>query len=368
MAVLTAAGLQELGCIVDLVVPSTTGKIERFAAEQNVTIVRCDILTLRKTLVSARGLIKVVLDLPRSIMRATRLILDTKPDVIYVNTIIQPVWLIASIIARRPSVVHVREAETSASKIARLAITAPLLLAGSIICNSAATQRFVAGNLLWQKESNVVYNGKRWEDYRLSPDVQPKGTEASVRLIAVGRLSPRKGQDVLLESFSHLLADGYDCTLDLVGNEFPGYEWFVDDLHEIARRLKIENRVNFRGYLEDVPAALAGADIAVVPSRIEPFGSVAAEAMAAGLPVVVTDADGLSEIVSHLITGIVVKRDNAQALSEGLKVLLDDTNLSARIAKNGSDFVSTTFSMSSYLNDVHEILKRAGKLNLIRER
>ena len=112
-------------------------------------------------------------------------------------------------------------------------------------------------------------------------------------ILLLGRLTRKKGFDLLLDAFARL-ADRSD--LDLVvageGEEEP-------TLREQARLLQIADRVRFfgRASATEVVSLLRGAQFLVVPSREEPFGIVALEALAAGTPVLVTSVGGLPELV-----------------------------------------------------------------------
>jgi hypothetical protein len=76
-------------------------------------------------------------------------------------------------------------------------------------------------------------------------------------------------------------------------------------------------------------------DAAVFPSLYEPFGITALEAMAAKIPVVVTDTGGLTEIVQHEVTGIKVSVDNSDSLAWGILRVLRNSDIAERVRKNG---------------------------------
>jgi len=105
-------------------------------------------------------------------------------------------------------------------------------------------------------------------------------------------------------------------------------------LERQARDCGIGANVYFTGFVPDdtLLRLYRVADAACFPSLYEPFGIVALEAMAAGVPVVVSDAGGLKEIVEHDRTGTVVWRGNADSLAWGLKRTLTDTTQARAMA------------------------------------
>ena len=120
-----------------------------------------------------------------------------------------------------------------------------------------------------------------------------------MRLLFVGRLSPRKGPDVAVGALRELLARGIDARLTLAGSVFEGYEWFEEELRAQVHASGLEDRVDFVGFHADVWPLLREADVALVPSVLdESFGNSAVEAVLAARPVVVSDLRGLREAVA----------------------------------------------------------------------
>lgn len=156
---------------------------------------------------------------------------------------------------------------------------------------------------------------KRWQ----VPEDQPM-------VLFLGRLIPRKGADLLIEAFADAMpATG---TLVIAGPEgVPGY---LDRLRAVAQRNGVADRVRFTGglYGEAQRAVLADADIFALPSSYENFANAAAEAMASGVPVVVTEGCGIHSLVDGR-AGLVVERDR-RALTEALRQLVSNRALADR--------------------------------------
>jgi glycosyltransferase involved in cell wall biosynthesis len=139
-----------------------------------------------------------------------------------------------------------------------------------------------------------------------------KGHDGPVRLLAVGRLAPEKGIDTLLEA-----AEGLPVEIILAGTG-------VEEAR--LRRLAAPN-VTFLGYVERdaLPALYASADVAVTPSRSEPWGMTLNEAALAGLPLVATTATGAADdLIEEGINGFRVPPGDPAALREALRRLVED--------------------------------------------
>jgi len=145
------------------------------------------------------------------------------------------------------------------------------------------------------------------------------------RIVAVGRLVERKGFGNVLEALRYLP----DSELVLAGgperDALDGDEQ-AQRLCALARELGVADRVELRGRVarENLPALLRSADVVVCAPWYEPFGIVPLEAMACGIPVVVSAVGGLVDTVVNGVTGIHVAPRRPEELAEALRALLDD--------------------------------------------
>jgi glycosyltransferase involved in cell wall biosynthesis len=138
-------------------------------------------------------------------------------------------------------------------------------------------------------------------------------------VLFLGKLTPRKGVDVLLQAFQRLARR--DATLVIAGNDMGS----GDAIDSLASELQIQDRTRRIGLLKDTARldALAAADILVYPSRDEVFGLVAAEALLCGTPVIVCDDNGCGEIVNEVGGGLCVPYGSPGKLSIVIASMLD---------------------------------------------
>ncbi len=118
-------------------------------------------------------------------------------------------------------------------------------------------------------------------------------------LLAVGELTPRKGHRRIVSALAGLA--GADWQLVIAGREDPAYPGTGEEIVALARRLGLADRITLLGFREDVDALMRAADLLIHAPDAEGFGRVFIEAMAAGLPLVVTPVGGLAEL--HRETG-----------------------------------------------------------------
>jgi glycosyltransferase involved in cell wall biosynthesis len=131
-----------------------------------------------------------------------------------------------------------------------------------------------------------------------------------------GRVTRRKGHDLLIEAMAHLKGREVRCLI--VGPD-EGRGTFTRELEALARRLGVDNRVQFTGDCRDMPAAYMLADVVVAASSTpEAFGRVIAEAQAMGRPVVATDHGGAREQLSGGRMAWLTPLENAPALATAI--------------------------------------------------
>jgi glycosyltransferase involved in cell wall biosynthesis len=155
-----------------------------------------------------------------------------------------------------------------------------------------------------------------------------------VTIGTVKALSDKYGIADLIKAFAIVHKDYPNTNLVIVGDGPQRQEY-----EELAERLGISGVTTFTGRVPntDVPTYINEMDIFAVPSTedSESFGVAAVEAMACGVPVVVSDVGGLPEVVKDGITGFVVPKESPEKLAEAFETLLRDPQLRAKMGENG---------------------------------
>jgi glycosyltransferase involved in cell wall biosynthesis len=166
------------------------------------------------------------------------------------------------------------------------------------------------------------------------------------------RLYRVKGHHVLLAAFRRILDARPDARLLIVGD---GPE--RANLDAQARSLHVESRVCFTGFQEDVAAHLRLCRVTAIPSvHPEPFGLVAVESLAAGVPVVASRIGGLPEIITDGVAGLLVEPDNPEQLAHGLIRILTDPHLASGLADRCVT-ESERFSMHRHVQRLEAIFR-----------
>lgn len=349
----TVRGLVGAGWEVIVAAPAS-GPLAALVKEAGAGFLIVPAPVVRRSNLSMGGLARLGLEVVRSVGPLLRLVRTVRPDVLYVSTLTIPLWLFVGRLSRVPVVNHLHEAESSAHLIARLGLTLPTRMAHSVICNSAETRRVAQASGASRTRAMVIYNGVAGP-----PAVCPPREEVlAPRLLYVGRLSPRKGVDIAIETLAELHAAGMAATLNLVGDVFPGYEWYEGKLHRQVARHGLEASVRFVGFRKDVFPSLAAADIVLVPSRAEEsFGNVVVEAALSARPVVVSDHSGLREAAGRMLAARLVPSDDPTAMARAVRTLVEDWKHTRQLAFEDAGRAAAIFGSEHYRKRTVGILK-----------
>lgn len=164
-------------------------------------------------------------------------------------------------------------------------------------------------------------------------------------ILFLSRLSPKKGLELLLKAFAAVKRSEPTSLLVVAGD---GEQNYVASLHKMARELAVAENILWTGFLgpDEKPAAFAAATVFVLPSHSENFGIVAAEALFAGVPTLLTDRVAIAPDMAAADAAIVVPAEEYPLCSALLRMLTDD-QLRQRLSRNGRTIAANLFSSQS---------------------
>lgn len=284
-------------------------------------------------------------------------------DLIYANT---PkalvVGAIAAWLSRRPLVYHLHDIlspDHFSAMNRRLAVTLANRCASLVIANSEASRTaFIAAGGRTDL-TQVIYNGFESQAYQsVTPDVaqlrQQLGLESQFVVGHFSRLSPWKGQHVLLEALARCPED---ITALFVGDALFGEQQYVEQLHQQVNALGLQKRVRFLGFRSDVVTLMKLCDlIAHTSTAPEPFGRVIVEAMLCGKPVVAAKSGGAVELITPEIDGWLTTPGNPQQLAAVINLCRNQPERSKAIAHQAQIQASQRFDLSTINQQIAQLL------------
>jgi glycogen(starch) synthase len=169
---------------------------------------------------------------------------------------------------------------------------------------------------------------------------RPAASDGSL-LVSWGRVQYEKGFQTLLEALPEVRRSVPDVHAVIAGQGS-----YLAELHDTARAAGVDDICDFPGFVpdEELKDLLHRATMAVIPSLYEPFGIVALEAMAAGVPVVAAASGGLLEVINSTGAGALFPPGDARALSTVLRRLLADPEARARQCRNATTLLASHYT------------------------
>ncbi|MBF2065520.1 MAG: glycosyltransferase family 4 protein [Calothrix sp. C42_A2020_038] len=286
-------------------------------------------------------------------------------DLIYANTQkALVIGAIASFLSRRKLVYHLHDilSPEHFSKTNRtIAVALANRFAKLIIANSQASKNaFIEaggrGDIV-----EVIYNGFDSKSYQIN-QVEVKSLRQELQLedkFIIGhfsRLSPWKGQHVLIEAIAHSPAE---VTAIFVGDALFGEQEYVKQLHEQVSKLKLENRIKFLGFRSDIPQLMSACNlVAHTSTAAEPFGRVIVEAMLCGKPVVAANAGGAIEIVEPGVNGFLVTPNKPQELAQVITTCVKEPSKTSMLAENALCSARSKFDVAIINQQITQALSK----------
>lgn len=216
-----------------------------------------------------------------------------------------------------------------------------------VVAVSQALREFLINQMnLPNKLIQVIPNGVDIFRFRLpkyKPPNQPK------IILSIGRYDPFYGMETLLEAYAKLLEKKHRFYLILMGEGSGEHE-----LRELCRKKNLTHDVLFSHPRTDYERFLQLADIYVSPSQSEGMGQTILEAMACGLPLVATRVGGIFTAVQDHQTGLLVPKNDPQAMSEAIAEIAQDSDLAETLSKNARNLIQTNFNLAQMADAFEE--------------
>lgn len=189
---------------------------------------------------------------------------------------------------------------------------------------------------------HVIHNALMGTYGQGTTRARSRAPNEAVAILAVGRLSPEKGFDILLRAIAELRVDYPQLHLTIAGTgpEEPA-------LRQLSADLGLQHRVNYAGYVANMPEFYFESDLVVQSSLTEGLPNVMLEAAYLGVPVIATDVGGTREVILHDASGLLVKAGSVSALASGIRRYLAQPEVFIAMAEKGRQHIEKHFSMEA---------------------
>lgn len=231
-------------------------------------------------------------------------------------------------------------------------------LCDKTICVSRALRESVVKEFGFPRwKVKTIYNG-----VSVSQFIPLQGHKSPVRerlgigqddfvLVCVARLGEQKGIDILLQTIAQVVRSGVACKCVIVGDG-P----LKNELLHLAREMGLTGHVFFEGFHEDVRPYLQAGSAFILTSHMEGLPLSILEAMACGLPSIVTDVGGNAEIITHGIHGLIVPRGSVEAGAEAITYLATHPQERGKMAQMARTRVCEAFDIEKSMAEIRRLI------------
>jgi len=354
-----AQGLQKRNIFQPIIVLPSEGPLFNELIKVGIEVHIAPIAKISRAAMSPRGILTLAWQAILGVRELDRVIGDRNLAVVHSNTLAVFSGAIWALLRRKQHLWHVHEIVLFPKIISRAFALLVRILSDKVVSNSKKTESWLLSEqpkLL--KKSVVSFNGlpivkppTEFAVQQFRSSVGAQSTDVIVTL--AGRINKWKGQELLIAATTLLKRKGVSNGLRIVivGGPAPGLEDLPRALRDQAEAGGVADICSFCEFMDDIWPVWFGSDIAVVPStEPEPFGMVAIEAMAAGLPVIAAEHGGLLDIVVESETGLFFKPKDVDALARSLETLLHNAPLRKALGDAGRRRQEMLFSLESQIS------------------
>jgi len=311
---------------------------------------------LRKKYMNLKGLYNRFLKIKKAKNHISNYIDKHHIDLLYTSTSVIISGALAAKKSGIPSISHIHEIPT-ANKIYEIFI--------GLFVRYYSTQVIVVSNSVakhWQpylKKNQLlkVYNGIIFPLTKASSNTKRK-IGKNITVTSIGRLIPIKGHKYFIEVAKELFKLNNQYQFLIVGDTFPGYESYEEELKTLVIENDLHQKIHFLGYRTDVEAILAKSDL-VFHSSIAPdsLPTVLFEAIKMKVPLVATELAGAVEILDNGNCGLLVPLNNAKKVADLINDYIKDEKLKISNIEKAIEYTNQHFSPTQFKKNILDIFK-----------
>jgi len=212
---------------------------------------------------------------------------------------------------------------------------------------------------LSKKKTSVIYNG-----IDSSLFIKPRSSvlrnkfgwnQGEIIIGSLGNIRPAKGYDILLKAAALLNQRDHDYRFVIAGQ---GKGKLYDDLMALRKKLELEEKLKFLGFVDDAADFLANLDVFLSSSISEGLPLSAIQAMVAGLPVVATSCGGYVGLITNRENGVLVEVGNPQAIVNGVELVVTEPLLKQSLSENAKKYAVSTYDIQVMLGAYGQLYNR----------
>ena len=332
------------------------GVLNKIITDKGASCSTCNLGGFRKKYLNLKGLYNRFLKIKKAKNHISNYIDKHHIDLLYTSTSVIISGALAAKKSGIPSISHIHEIPT-ANKSYEIFIGLFVRYFSKkviVVSNSVAKhwQPYLKKNQLLK-----VYNGIIFPLTK-TPDTTKKKIDQDIIVTSIGRLVPGKGHKYFIEAAKELLILNNQYQFLIVGDTFPGYESYEEELKTLVIENDLHEKIHFLGYRTDIEAILAKSDL-LFHSSITPdsLPTVLFEAIKMKVPLAATELAGAVEILDNGNCGLLLPLNNAKKTAELINDYIKDEKLMMSNIEKAIEYTDQHFSPTQFEKNILDIFK-----------
>ena len=332
------------------------GVLNKIIADKGASCSIYNLGVFRKKYMNLKGLYNRFLKIKKAKNHISNYIDKHHIDLLYTSTSVIISGALAAKKCGIPSISHIHEIPTA---------NKPYEIFIGLFVRYYSTQVIVVSNSVakhWQpylKKNQLltVYNGIIFPLTKASDNTKRKIGQ-NITVTSIARLIPIKGHKYFIEVAKELFKLNNQYQFLIVGDTFPGYESYEEELKTLVIENDLHQKIHFLGYRTDVEAILAKSDLFFHPSIApDPLPTVLFEAIKMKVPLVATELGGAVEILDNGNCGLLVPLNNAKKVADLINDYIKDEKLKISNIEKAIEYTNQHFSPTQFKKNILDIFK-----------
>jgi glycosyltransferase involved in cell wall biosynthesis len=343
--------LQKTGLYDIHVILPYKGVLDKLLQSKGINVNHKNLGVLRKKYFNICGLFDRGAKIIKASLYIRNYIKTHKIDLVYTNTSVILSTGIAARMSGSKSLIHIHDTPANNGIYSKAVGFLLEILSDKVITvSNAVSQHYskhISENKLVQIYNSVEVPDKiNWKRHNSTPPF---------KMICVGRLSPLKGHDYLIDIIVKLKELNPNLTLEIIGDVFRGYENYEASLLKKVKDLELTELISFTGFVNNMEEKYKSADLLIHPSILpDSLPTVILEAMSYGVPVVATDLGGAKELLQKDENGLLIPFNNANIASEKINTFVQDRKEQQKCIENAHNNLKSHFTPSKFSERINQ--------------
>ena len=343
--------LKKKGHEIHVILP-VNGKLDNLI-HKDIYVSYFNLGVFRKKYLNPRGIFNRLVKIFKAFFFIRKYLLINKIDLVYTNTSV--IWSsgIAAKSLKIPSIYHIHEIPFGSLLYGNMSGYFINIISNKVICVSDAVLNHWRKNISNSKLVRI-YNG-----IEIPKFYKRKTNNNEILITNIARITPYKGQKYLIEIFKKLILKEPKFKLLIIGDVYPGNEYYLEKLNSMVINYKLTEKIHFLGFRTDISKILSYSDLFIhSPVNPDPLPTVLFESLYSKTPTISTNIGGSKEILDYGNNGLLIPIDDSLKSANLIYNYSQDLEKQNLNLTNSESFLERNFSYYKFSQNILDIINK----------